>query len=92
MKAAEIYCLTNAAREFFAPEFACDFFRVVDTRANGVRVIRPVALLADGSEQWRATATFEVGADELAPVPTRQPMPTLPRPAASGHHHGQPRR
>lgn len=63
-----IYCLTEEAREFFAPNYASDFFCVIDARTKGRRTIRAVALLADGSSVWRDARTFEVDAHELEAV------------------------
>jgi hypothetical protein len=45
-----------------------DFFRVINARTKGRRIIRAVALLADGSEVWRDARTFEVTAAELEEV------------------------
>lgn len=65
---SNLYRLTEEARDFFAPNYAVDFFRVIDSLAKGRRVIRPVTLRADGSEEWRDGNTFEVTADELEVV------------------------
>lgn len=65
METNNTYRLTEEARDFFAPNYAADFFRIVDVRAKGRRTIRAVALLANGSEMWRDARTFEVQANEL---------------------------
>lgn len=66
---SNLYRLTEEARDFFAPNYAEDFFRVIDSRTNGRRTIRAVSLLANGSEEWRDSRTFEATADELEAIP-----------------------
>lgn len=63
-----LYRLTEDARDFFAPTHAVEFFRVVDARTKGRRIIRAVALRADGTEEWLDARTFEVHHDELEVV------------------------
>lgn len=63
-----LYSLTEDAREFFAPNYVQEFFRVIDSRTKGRRIIRAVAIHADGSEAWLDDRTFEVHQDELEVV------------------------
>jgi len=64
----DLFTLTEEAREFFAPTHAVEFFRVIDSRTNGRRIIRAVAIRANGSVDWLDARTFEVTADEIVAV------------------------
>jgi len=63
-----LYRLSEDARDFFAPSHAVEFFRVIDSRRNGARIIRAVAIRACGLIEWLDARTFEVYADELEAV------------------------
>lgn len=68
MSTSPIYSLTDVAKEDFDPAYAPNFFRVVGSRTHGRRLIRAVALRADGSSDWLDSRTFEVDASDLQVV------------------------